>query len=186
MDEWLLACRTLDAAGVRYLVLGAFGAELHFLHAARQILTHDMDILVPPDPGNLLRGLLALRDAGFELRSAGEELLPDEVIAAGIIRQSATIRALRGKDWVDVMTWLRAINFEDLWLRQVSFELAGTPVRTAPLEAILRSKKLAFRTKDRLFLEQFKEVITEALDEERKRDERAGRKAAPPQDDPGD
>jgi hypothetical protein len=71
MDEWLLACRTLDAAGVRYLVLGAFGAELHFLHSARQILTQDMDVLVPRDPDNLLRGLLALKQAGFVLQAGG-------------------------------------------------------------------------------------------------------------------
>ena len=172
MDEWLLACRTLDAAGVRYLILGAFGAELHFLHDANQILTRDMDLLLPRDPGNLLRGLVALQQAGFELRAGGEELLPDDVIAAGIIRQSATVRALRGVETVDVMTWVPEIDFEDLWARQVAFTMAGTPVRTAPLEAILRSKKLAFRMKDRMFLEQFKEAITEALDNERRREEK--------------
>ena len=169
MDEWLLACRSLDAAGVRYLVLGAFGAELHFMRAATQILTHDMDILVPQDPDNLLRALTALRAAGFDLEAGGEGLLPDDVIAAGIIRQAATVKALRGKESVDVMTWLRTIDFEDIWTRQVVFDVAGTPVRAAPLEAILRSKKLAYRMKDRMFLEQFKEVVEEALEIDRKR-----------------
>lgn len=169
MDEWLLACRTLDAAGVRYVVLGAFGAELHFLHSARQILTRDMDLLVPRDAANLLRGLLALKQAGFALQAGGEELLPDDVIAAGIVRQCATVTALRGVESVDVITWLHTLDFDELWQRQIVFELGGTPVRTAPLEAILRSKKLAYRMKDRMFLEQFKEVITEALERDRKR-----------------
>ena len=57
--------------------------------------------------------------------------------------------------------------------------MAGTPVRTAPLEAILRSKQLAFRMKDRMFLEQFKELITEALENERRREEKARRSASP-------
>jgi hypothetical protein len=179
MDEWLLACRTLEAAGVRYLILGALGAELHFLRKANQILTKDMDLLVPQDPDNLLRGLLALQRAGFELEGGGEALLPDDVIAAGIIRQAATVRALRGIEKVDVMTWLPEIDFEELWSRQISFSMAGTPVRTAPLEAILRSKKLAFRMKDRIFLEQFKESITEALDNERRRAEKARRESGP-------
>lgn len=172
MDEWLLACRVLDSAGVRWLIVGGFGAELHFPHAANQILTRDMDLLLPPDPANLLAALLALQAAGFTLQAGGEELLPDEVVAAGIVRQVATVRALRGQESVDLITWLRTLDFEELWREQRNFSVQGTPVRTAPLEAILRSKKLAYRMKDRMFLEQFKEVITEALEGERRRRER--------------
>lgn len=113
-----------------------------------------------------------LRAAGFALQAGGEELLPDEVVAAGIVRQVATVRATRGQESVDLITWLRTLDFEELWRGQRSFTVRGAPVRTAPLEAILRSKQLAFRMKDRMFLEQFKEVITEALELERRRKER--------------
>jgi hypothetical protein len=34
--------------------------------------------------------------------------------------------------------------------------------------------------KDRMFMEQFKELITEALENERRREEKAGRKPVPP------
>jgi hypothetical protein len=172
MDEWIRACKALLRAEVRFLIVGAFGAELHFLHAANQIRTRDMDLLLPRDAGEVLRALLALREAGFTLQGGGEDLLPDEVIAAGIVRQSATVKALRGDEWVDLMTWARGLDFERIWPERIQYELRGVSVPVAPLSDILRSKKEAFRMKDRLFLEQFKEVIGEALENERKRQEK--------------
>ena len=169
MDEWIRACVALQRAGVRFLVVGGFGAELHFLRTAVQIATHDMDLLLPPDADEVLKALLALRDAGFALRGGDEDILPDDVIAAGIVRQAATFKALRNDEWVDVMTWARGLEFEVLWPRRHDFEVRGISVPVAPLEAILRSKQAAYRMKDRLFLEQFKEVITEALERERRR-----------------
>jgi hypothetical protein len=156
-------------ADVRFIIVGAFGAELHFLHGTLQIVTRDMDLLLPRDPAEVLRGLLALRDAGFTLEAGGEDLLPDEVVAAGIVRQSATVRALRGSEWVDLMTWSRDMLFDELWPRRVPFTVRDIQVPVAPLADILRSKQGAYRMKDRLFLEQFKEVISEALERERKR-----------------
>ena len=83
MDEWILACKALLKADVRFLIVGAFGAELHFLHGALQIVTRDMDLLLPPEHAQVLRRLLPLGDAGFRLEARGEELLPDEGVAAG-------------------------------------------------------------------------------------------------------
>jgi hypothetical protein len=172
MDQWILACKALMKADVRFLIVGAFGAELHFLHGTLQILTRDMDLLLPRDPAEVLRGLLALRDAGFTLEAGGDQLLPDEVVAAGIVRQSATVKARRGPEWVDLMTWSRDIEFSELWPRRVPFMVRDIEVPVAPLADILRSKKGAYRMKDRMFLEQFKEVIGEALERERKRENR--------------
>ena len=172
MDEWIRACKALLRAEVRFLIVGAFGAELHFLHETVQILTRDMDLLLPRDPGELLRGLLALRDAGFTLQGGGEELLPDEVIAAGFVRQAATVRAVRGSETVDIMTWSRELDFDQLWPRRVPFTVRDIQVPVAPLADILRSKQAAYRMKDRMFLEQFKEVIGEALEREREREEK--------------
>lgn len=168
MDEWLRACKALRDAGVRFLVVGGFGAELHFLHSANQIATQDMDLLLPANEAEVLRGLLALSNAGFKLRGGDEDVLPDEVVAAGIVRQAATLHALRRGERVDLMTWARGLDFEELWTRHRQFQVRNQPVPVAPLEAILRSKQEAFRLKDRLFLERFKESITEALERERR------------------
>ena len=178
VDEWIRACVALQRAGVRFLVVGAFGAQLHFLFSANRIATADIDLLLPRDADEVLRALLALRDAGFALESGGEELIPDEVIAAGIVRQAASIRAIRQEEWVDLMTWARGMDFDELWPRRQSFGMCGVPLDAAPLAAILRSKREAFRLKDRLFLERFRESITEALDRERRRE--SGRPPVPP------
>lgn len=169
MDEWILACRTLEAAGVRYVIVGGFGAELHFLHEAGAITTQDMDLLLPLDARQVELALTALCAAGFLLSAGGEPVIPDEVIAQGIVRQRATVRATRGLEAIDVMTQAQELDFEALWAGHQPFVVRGVSVRVAPLHAILRAKHAVGRTKDRLFLEQFREVIAEALEREQKR-----------------
>jgi hypothetical protein len=169
MDEWLLACRTLEAAGVPYVIVGAFGAELHFLRTAVQISTHDMDVLLPMSWQQVLSALEALGKAGFTFSVGDEGLIPDDVQAQGIVRNCATVKAERGEHSVDLLTELPGHRFEELWERQSEYVLKGVPVRVAPLDAIIQSKHQAGRMKDRLFLEQFREVIEEAFDREAKR-----------------
>jgi hypothetical protein len=169
MDEWLLVCRVLRDAQVPYLVVGAFGAEVHFLHDSRFILTHDMDLLLSRDRAALARALEALAPAGFELAAGGEPLVWDDVILDGVLRANATIRATRNGQEIDLMLSAIGLEFDDLYARRLEFRFLGQLLPLAPLEAILRSKKLANRIKDRLFLEQFREVIEEALERERKR-----------------
>ncbi len=163
MDEWIRACVALMAARVRFLIVGAFGAELHFLHDATQILTHDMDLLLPREPESFQRALEALRAAGFTLRAGDDELLPDAVVIAGILRQAATVTAVRGPETLDLMSQAAGVDFETLWRGRTEFTVRGVTLPVAELAAILRSKKEAGRMKDRLFLEQFREVIESAL-----------------------
>lgn len=176
MDEWMLACRVLLGANVPYLVVGAFGAELLCFREVRAILTHDMDLLLSHDREALARALTALQGAGFELWVGDEPLVWDEVILDGVIRAQATVRATRNEQSVDLMLSGVGLDFAELWPQGQEYPVQGVPLRIAPLEAILRSKKLANRIKDRLFLEQFREVIEEALEFERKRAEREGRR----------
>jgi len=169
MDEWLRACAALMRADVRFLIIGGFGAELHFLHAATQVLTHDMDLLLPSEPAELLRGLHALAAAGFALSTGGETLLADEVAARGLLRQRASVIARRGPETLDLMTWAAGLDFDEQWRKRVEFSVRGVPLPVATLGAILRSKERAGRVKDRLFLEQFREVIEAALAREQAR-----------------
>jgi hypothetical protein len=173
MDQWLLLCRVLGQAGVPFLVVGAFGAEVHLLHDANFILTRDMDLLLPRDRAALARAFTALHHAGFELFAGGEPLVWDEVILEGVIRARATVRATRQRENIDLMLSGVGLEFDELYAQRREFVFLGQPLPVAPLEAILRSKKLANRLKDRLFLEQFREVVEEALERDRKRGGRA-------------
>lgn len=172
MDQWLLACRLLREAGVPFLIVGAFGAEVHLLHEANSIITRDLDLLLPCDAALLDRALTTLRQAGFELAAGGEPFVWDDVILAGAIRARVTIRASRGLEGIDLMLAAIGMEFGELYPRKREYLFLGQPLPVAPLDAILRSKKLANRLKDRLFLEQFREVIEEAFERERKRDQR--------------
>jgi hypothetical protein len=169
LDEWLVVCRLLREAGVPFLVVGAFGAEVHFLREARFILTHDIDLLLSRDRAALALALTVLQRAGFELSAGGEPLVWDDVILDGVLRANATVRATRNGEEIDLMLAAIGLDFDDLQPQLREFEFKGQLLPVAPLAAILRSKKLANRIKDRLFLEQFREVIEEALERDRKR-----------------
>jgi hypothetical protein len=143
-------------------------AELHFLHDAVAILTQDMDLLLPRDPEQVLQALQALRSAGFVLQAGGEELIPDPVVAAGIVRQSATVHAVRNGESVDLMSWARGMDFTQLWPKRQAFEVRGVSLPVA----------------DRLFLEQFREVIEAALEREAQREGRAARSRKPEDESP--
>lgn len=173
MDQWLLLCRVLGQAGVPFLVVGGFGAEVHLLHDANFILTHDMDLLLPRDRAALARAFTALQQSGFELFAGGEPLVWDDVILDGVIRARATVRATRQRENIDLMLAAIGLEFNELYSQRREFVFLGQPLPVAPLEAILQSKKLANRLKDRLFLEQFREVVEEALERDRKRGGRA-------------
>src|SRR5262245_34014100 len=172
-DDWLLACRTLEAAGVEYLIVGAFGAGLHFLRTALQIATHDMDLLLPMSWQQIRRGLEALGAAGFTFSVEDELLPPDKIVAQLIAQPGATVRAVRGGESIDLRTELPGHRFDELWKQRREYLVKGVPLRVAPLDAIIQSKYQAGRMKDRLFLEQFREVIAAALTRDAKRRGRA-------------
>jgi hypothetical protein len=173
MDQWLLLCRVLGQAGVPFLVVGAFGAEVHLLHDANFILTRDMDLLLPCDRAALARAFTALQQSGFDLFAGGEPLVRDDAILEGVIRAKATVRATRQRENIDLMLGGIGLEFDELYLQRREFVFLGQPLPVAPLEAILRSKRLANRLKDGLFLEQFREVVEEALERDRQRDQRS-------------
>src|SRR5437879_911638 len=50
MDPYVEVCTRLEAAGVRYLVVGAFGINLYAGQVGVVITTADCDLMIPADP----------------------------------------------------------------------------------------------------------------------------------------
>lgn len=142
------------------MVIGAFGIHLHAMRGGVAIPTEDCDVLLPCEAPAVAGAIDVRRRLGHELRAGGEPPIdPDEVIIAGIVRGRVVVRASRGDAQLDLVLDAAALRFQDLWPQHRGYVVEGREIRVAPLDALIRSKLAAGRTKDLLFLERFRELI---------------------------
>ena len=74
MDPFSVLARHLATQGVRYLVIGVWGANYYAGSGATVFTTEDRDLFLPLDPDNLVRCWEACSAAGLDLRSGTEPL----------------------------------------------------------------------------------------------------------------
>jgi hypothetical protein len=127
----------LEAAGVRYVVVGGRAVALHG-HARP---TRDLDIVVAHAPHEARRATAALLSLGFVPALP----LPLEMLTV----QRFTDRARRE---VDVFARFR-LPFEELWSASERLTDAGRTVRVCSLEHLIRMKRLDGRPHDVLDVE---------------------------------
>jgi hypothetical protein len=168
MDPYLEACRGLEEAGVRYVIVGAFGINLYAAQVGVVITTADCDLMIPAEPAMLATAMRTLRGLGFTL-AAGGEPLPDEDLAVleGVVRARACVHADKPGASIDLPLQISGAGFETLWAQQRRMNVGGTMLRVGPLEELLRSKQLAGRPKDRVFLEVHRAALEEMLRREK-------------------
>lgn len=141
--------QTLNARGVRYLVVGGVAVVLHGY--AR--LTVDLDLVVDLTTEQALKAVMALADLGFRPR------LPVEPEAFADPRQRrdwVQSRNLRVFSMFDPADPLREVDvfveepmpFEELWARSVEMPLGTTTVRVVSLDDLVEMKRRAGRARD--------------------------------------
>ena len=173
MDPYAEFLQRLEVAGVRHLVIGAFGINLYAQAVGVVVNTADCDVLLPPDPDNLGRAVRILEELGYELEAGGEPLIDaDEAILRGIVRALACVRAVRESAHIDLPLGMAGADFESLWRDQREARIGNQVIRVAPLAALIRSKEIANRPKDRLFLEVHKDALLQALVREKRKNKK--------------
>jgi hypothetical protein len=166
MTSFAPLARAFAERGVRYLLIGVSGANLHAHRAGVVFTTQDRDIFLPPDADNLLRAWEACEQCALELTSSGEPLdrPRDRVLAESVIRNAALTNATDGEGLqVDLTFVMTGLDFEEVWKERILCELAGVKVPGASLKHIVTSKANAGRGKDRLFLATHAEALRELL-----------------------
>jgi hypothetical protein len=140
----------LDAAGVRYVVVGGVAVVLHG-HAR---FTADLDIAIDLSPDGTRDAMAALGGLGLRPRlpvSAGD--FADPEIRAGWVRE----RGMQVFSLYDPGEPLRSVDvfvenpiaFEDLWARSEVVELEGVQTRIASIADLIELKRRADRPQDR-------------------------------------
>jgi hypothetical protein len=164
MDPHVEVCQRFEEARVRYVIVGVFGINFYARQAGQLMTTADCDIFVSAQLRTFRKSLQILVSLGFLLEAGGEPVPNlDPVLLKGILRARAVVYAARSDARIDLCTQITGARFEELWKVHREFVVEGVPIRVAPLEALVESKRLAGRPKDNLFLEQHKEIIESML-----------------------
>lgn len=166
MSSFAPLARALSDHGVRYLLIGVSGVNLHAHRAGVVFTTQDRDVFLPRDGANLLRAWQACEACGLDLTSSGEPLdrPRDRALAERVVQLAAATNATDGRGLqVDLTLVMTGFDFDEAWRERVVFELAGVEVPVARLEHIVTSKAKAGRDKDRLFLATHEAALRELL-----------------------
>jgi hypothetical protein len=146
--DLLAAIRVLLEHEVRFVIIGGYAS----IALGSPILTEDIDVCYDRADENLERLAAALRDLGAKLRGAPPGLafqLDADALKAG---DHFTFLTTAGS--LDVLgTPAGTGGFEDLNRSATDEDLDGITVRVASLEDLIRMKRAAGRTKDRIALE---------------------------------
>jgi hypothetical protein len=131
-EEMLLA---FNAAGVKYLVVGAYAVAVY----ARPRATGDIDLWVDATAENAVRVFRALAAFGAPLDRVDEQTFtePEIIFQIGV----PPIR-------VDVMTSIDGVAFEDAWPNRVPSVISNVPVAIIGREELVRNKSATGRAKD--------------------------------------
>ncbi|MBI3854496.1 MAG: hypothetical protein HY293_02265 [Planctomycetes bacterium] len=99
----------------------------------------------------------------YSLQAGGEPVDQDPDLIRGIVRALGCVRAAKKNAHIDLPLEIAGCKFKSLWKRHRRVNVGGVNLRVAPLRDILRSKKLADRPKDRLFLATYQDALEQLL-----------------------
>lgn len=134
---------SLNASGVRYLVVGGYAVALH----GHPRYTKDIDVWLEATPENAARVLVALDAFGFASLGIAQAdfLIPDQIIQLGY-----------PPNRIDLLTSLSGVDFADCYPARVQVDIDGVPVAFIDLENLKKNKRAAARTQDIADLENLK------------------------------
>jgi hypothetical protein len=123
----LKVCGLLNAAQVRYVVVGGFALALH----GYPRFTKDVDILIEPTLDNATRTLKALEDLTWGI---SRELDPADVIAKPF--------TIVGDDpRVDILTLACSVRYADAAPKIQVLEIEGVAVPIPDIDTLIRTKQ---------------------------------------------
>ena len=139
----LKVCGLLNAAQVRYVVVGGFALALH----GYPRFTKDVDILIEPTLDNATRTLKALEGLTWGI---SRELDPADVIAKPF--------TIVGDDpRVDILTLACSIRYADAAPKIQTFEIEGVAVPIPDIDTLIRTKQTD-RLRDKADVEELERI----------------------------
>ena len=167
MDAFARLVRSLERAGVRFVLIGLAGANYYARSGATLFVTEDRDLLLPLDPDNALAAWGVCEAMGLELRCGREPLdrPRDRFLAERVVTNRALVRATDGAGLdVDLSLVMAGFDFETVWAERRVFRVGTVDIPVARIGHIIESKRRVGREKDQMFLATHAEAIRELTD----------------------
>ena len=148
MDGLDAIFQTLQATGVRYVVVGGVAVNLH----GYQRFTKDVDVVVELVPKEALRALEALQSIGYSPRIPVKVSdFANPTIRDSWIRDKGMVVFEMYNDKmhqsIDIFTDY-PLDFESLWKDAVAVDLPGASPRIASIDHLILMKRQAGRLQD--------------------------------------
>ncbi len=128
--------KSLNAAGVRYLIVGGYAVMIY----TEPRFTKDLDLWIDPTLANAEALVRALTDFGAPLKGiTARDFTASEVfyqLGADPVR-------------VDVLTSLPGLRFADAWRNKISIDFGGESAFVIGRDDLVRSKDAAGRNRPR-------------------------------------
>ncbi|HVA33503.1 MAG TPA: hypothetical protein VNG31_05110 [Candidatus Baltobacteraceae bacterium] len=134
-SDWTELLAAFNAAGVKYLVVGAHA----YARYAAPRATGDLDLWIERSPENARRTFETLAAFGAPL----DDLRLEDFEAADVVYMFG-----RPPLRIDILTGIDGVTFEEAWSSRVDGSLGGVPVAFIGRDAFLQNKRAAGRTKD--------------------------------------
>jgi hypothetical protein len=134
-SDWTELLAAFNAAGVKYLVVGAYA----YARYAPPRATADLDLWIERIADNAKRVFDALASFGAPLEGVSAEDFAGEGFFYSFGNPPVE---------VDVLTEIAGVSFEEAWSGRDEGRLGGIPVAFIGRDAFLRSKRAAGRLQD--------------------------------------
>ena len=159
--------RGLVRRKVRFVVIGMWGLNLYARTVGELFSTRDTDLFVPLDPENLLVAWSACEEAGLDLFCGSEPLdrPRDLPLARAVVERRSLTQASDEREFrADLTLVMAGFDFGTVAAEARRFVVSGVDVPVARLTHIVRSKALAGRPKDLMFLSTHREILEKLRD----------------------
>ena len=161
--------KKLNKAKVNYVLIGVSGINYYVNDPGDLFSTQDCDVLVKPEPKNLLSALKAMESGSFKLETNHEPVgTVDLWLAKRVIEQAATINARKEGLRIDIVCNAGKIPFKDWFRTKRHFHIGKMKIPVGGLPQLLRAKENSDREKDRIFLKLYKVKLKDLLKGKRK------------------
>lgn len=127
----------LNAAGVRYLLVGGYALAVH--HVPR--FTKNLDVWVEPDVENAGRVIAALTAFGAPLA----DVVADDFARPGVVFQIGV-----PPNRIDILTVIDGVDFAEAWPGRLTVAYGAEPVTVIGRTELLRNKRATGRAQDAL------------------------------------
>jgi hypothetical protein len=138
--DWSEFLRLLQKHRVRFLIVGAHALAAH----GRPRFTGDFDLFVDATPANAKRVHAALCDFGVGM------VVSEEFFASAGSDGAAGVTIGLPPMRLDVLKSISGVTFAEAWRGRVSVRFEGKTVAVIGLDAYIKNKRAAGRTKDLL------------------------------------